>query len=112
MSTIWQIDLARLGREAPMILPPATVEESAWDILIALHGDEGCSLTLPKLAALTSVPSDVLTRELAALEELQLIAGVQNEVTREVRAILTPQGRALLDRYFSAADGLRIGAGR
>lgn len=109
MSTAWQVDLARLGRAAPTVLPPANVEESAWDILLALHGDQGCALTLDKLALLVSLPAHALTRRLAALEELQLIAGVKNEVTREVRAILTPQGRALLDRYFSVADGLRAG---
>src|SRR4029078_10140238 len=109
MSTTWQIDVARVARCATNVLPPAAGEESAWDILLALHDDPTSALSLETLGGLVSLPERVLARRLASLEELQLIAGVHNEITREIRAILTPQGRALLDRYFSAAHGLRTG---
>jgi hypothetical protein len=97
------------GRGAIALLPPAAVQESMWDILIALYGDDECSLTLEKLGALVSLPSEALNFGLAKLEERRLIAGVRNEVTHELRAILTPDGRAVLDRYLAATSDLQVG---
>ncbi len=110
MNYDWQMDLRPRSRIAAALLPPPTVEETVWDILLALHSDQRCELSLDKLASMTSVPPPVLKRWLATLEERQLISGVTNEVTREVRAILTGTGRALIDRYLSATNDLQLGA--
>ena len=110
MNYDWQIDLRPRSRTAATLLPPATVEETAWDILLALRSDEHCALSLEKLASLASVPMRSLVQWLATLEERELIAGLSNEVTGEVRAVLTGTGRALLDRYLSATNELQSGA--
>lgn len=110
MNYDWQIDLKPRRRTAWALLPPATVEETGWDILLVLHSDPHCELSLEKLAAIVSVPPRTLNEWLTGLEECQLISGVTNEVTREVRAALTDNGRALLDRYLSAANDLQVGA--
>ena len=88
------------------VVPPPSIDEAEWDILLALHGDKVCALSLTKLGSIVSVPAENLTLRLAKLEELELIRGVLNEVTRELRAILTQAGRALLDRYFAATNEL------
>jgi len=100
----------RLRREtATAILPPAIIEETPWDILLALHSDSQCELSLPKLASLVSVTRPVLDRWLAGLEQRQLITGATHQVTGELRAILTSAGRELLDRYLSATSVLQAG---
>lgn len=108
MTYDWQTDLRPRRRTAAALLPPPTVEETAWDILLALHSDRECKISLAKLTAIASVPPQVLTEWLANLEDRQLISGVSNEVTREVRAALTGAGRALLDRYLSATNDLHV----
>jgi DNA-binding MarR family transcriptional regulator len=110
MSYDWQVDLRPRSRAAAALLPPPMIEQTAWDILLALHSDERCELGLEKLARLASVPEQVLNRRLASLEERKLITGVKNEVTDELRAVLTRHGRALLDRYLSATNDLQNGA--
>lgn len=110
MNYDWQMDLRPRHRTAAALLPPATVEETGWDILLALHSDPRCELSLKKLGAMVSVPLRTLNEWLAALEERQLISGVTNEVTRELRAVLTGNARALLDRFLSAANDLQVGA--
>lgn len=110
MNYDWQMDLRPRRRTAAVLLPPATVEATGWDILLALHSDRRCELSLEKLGAIVSVPSRTLNEWLAALEERQLISGVTKEVTRELRATLTGNGRALLDRYLSAANDLQVGS--
>jgi DNA-binding MarR family transcriptional regulator len=109
MSYDWQMDLRPRSRTATTFLPPATVEETAWDILLALHSDDRCELPLGKLAQLASVSQPVLNTWLGLLEQRELVTGVVNEVTREVRAVLTPSGRTLLDRYLSSTNGLQVG---
>ena len=94
---------------ATAILPPAMIEESAWDILLALHSDRRCDLSLAKLASLVSVTPPVLNRWLAALEERQFITGAKHGLTGELRAVLTQSGRQLLDRYLSASSDLQVG---
>ena len=70
----------------------------------------GCKLSLDKLAAVVSVPQPVLNQWLALLEERQLITGEKHGAAQELRAVLTPAGRELLDRYLSVTSDLQIGA--
>lgn len=106
MTYAWNAHLEPLRRPAAEVFPPLSMDEAAWDILLALHDDQGCALTLSKLALIVSIPAESLDLWLARLEERELVRGVLNEVTRELRAILTPAGRALLNRYFAATNEL------
>ena len=92
----------------PTILPPATVEETAWDILLALHSDRSCRLGLDKLGGMVSVPHPVLDRWLAVLEQRQLITRSRHGFTSELRPVLTRAGRALIDRYLAATIDLQV----
>ena len=98
--------LESLTRRATEVVPPPSIDEAAWDILLALHGDKGCALSLSKLGYIVSVSAEILNLRLARFEELELIRGVLNEVTCDLRAILTPTGRTLLDRYLSTTNEL------
>jgi len=98
--------LESVMRAATEVVPPPSIDEAAWDILLALHGDQGCALSLKKLGIIVSVSAENLTLRLARLEELGLVRGVLNEVTRELRAILTPASRALLNEYLAATGQL------
>jgi DNA-binding MarR family transcriptional regulator len=100
------------GEAASANLPPAMIEESAWDILLALHSDRQCALSLGKLASIASLSFSALDRHLAALEERRLVTGARHGVTGELRAILTLPGRELLNRYLSASSELQVGASR
>ena len=91
-------------------LPPASVEETAWDILLALHSDERSELGLDKLGRLVSVPPPVLERWLIVLEQRQLITSARHGFASELRPVLTRAGRALIDRYLSATIELQVGA--
>jgi len=95
---------------AAMFLPPATVEETAWDILLALHSDRRCGLRFAKLARLVSVSEPVLDRWLSVLQDRQLITGAHHRFSSELRPVLTCAGRKLLDRYLSATGDLQVGA--
>jgi DNA-binding MarR family transcriptional regulator len=106
----WQTSLRASEYHAARIVPPATVKETGWDILLALHSDRHCSLGLPTLASMVSVPPAVADRWLAALEECAFIKGVRHPSTHELVAVLTEKGRELLDRYFSATNDLKVGA--
>ena len=97
------------GLEATTFLPPAMVEETAWDLLLALRADRHCDLSLAKLASVVSVTPSTLNRWLATLEEQQLISGAKDHSTGELRAVLTQSARQLLDRYLSASSDLRVG---
>lgn len=101
---------AEPGPSAAIFLPPPTVEETAWDILLALHSDQGCELKLDKLARMVSVTPPIVDRWLDVLEQRQLVAGTMHRFSGELRAVLTPAGRDLLDRYLSAAADLQVGA--
>lgn len=90
-------------------LPPAMVEETSWDILLALHSDRRRDLSLDKLASLASVSGTIMGRWLAGLEQRQLITGATDSSTGELRAVLTNAGRELLDRYLSATNDLQVG---
>jgi DNA-binding MarR family transcriptional regulator len=106
----WQTSLRTSDYYAVSILPPATVEETGWDILLALHSDRHCRLGLGKLASMVSVPDATIDRWLGALEERKLITGAPHPSTGELLAVLTEMGRGLLDRYFSATKDLQVGA--
>ena len=95
---------------AATFLPPATVNETAWDILLALHWDRSGELGLGRLARLVSVPQPVLERWLSVLEQRQLITVARHRYTIELRPALTRAGRALLNRYLSATSDLQVGA--
>ena len=110
MNYDWKIDLRPRSGTAATFLPPALVEEAAWDILLALYSDEGCKLSLDKLASIVSVRQPVLNHWLALLEQGQLITGAKRGFAPEIRAVLTPAGRRLLDRYLSVTSDLQIGA--
>jgi DNA-binding MarR family transcriptional regulator len=94
---------------AAATLPPAMVEETGWDILLALHSGGPRELNLDKLASIVSVSQSVLHSWLSGLEQRELIAGTADRLTGEVRAHLTSAGRSLLDRYLSATNDLQIG---
>ena len=108
----WQTSLRASDYEAARIVPPATLEETGWDILLALHRDRHCDLTLKKLASVVSVPPSVMTRWLSTLERRELITAAQHRSTGEFLAMLTRNGRDLLDRYFSATRDLQVGIHR
>jgi hypothetical protein len=107
MSCQWPKDILLQSPAAAISLPPATIEETAWDILLALHSDHRRGLGLDRLARLVSVSRPVLDGWLALLEERSLITGNMHD---ELRAVLTPAARELLDRYWSATSGLQVGA--
>jgi DNA-binding MarR family transcriptional regulator len=106
----WQSSLRASEYQAVRILPPAAVEETGWDILLALHSDRHRRLGLQKLASVASVPLSTVERWLGALEERRLITGARHPSTDELLAVLTETGRELLDRYFSATEDLQSGA--
>lgn len=108
MTYAWQMDVRSRSHQDAAILPPSTVNETAWDILLALYYEARCEVSLEKLAVMVSVPARKLHEWLAMLEERELISGVSNEVTNEVRAVLSSRGRTLLDRYLSATSDLRM----
>lgn len=101
---------AQATPNAATFMPPPTVEETAWDILLALHSDRSCELQLDKLARMVSVAPPIVDRWLDVLEQRQLVAGTRHRFSGELRAVLTPAGRDLLDRYLSAAADLQVGA--
>lgn len=107
MNRDWQRDLEIRSPAAAASLPPAMVEETGWDILLALHSDQRSELGLKKLASMTSVSPKLLHRWLARLEERDLVAAAKQELTGELRAALTRAGREMLDNYLSATSGLQ-----
>lgn len=106
----WQTSIRASDYEAARIVPPASIDEECWDILLALHRDRHCDMTLRKLASVVSVREADMLRWLASLEQHGLITGVKHRATGELLAMLTAQGRDLLDRYFSATSDLQVGA--
>ena len=110
MSKDLQRSLHINGLEASTILPPAMIEESAWDILLALRLDRRCDLGLAKLASLVSVTPAALQRGLATLEDRRFITGATHVSSGELRAVLTEPARRLLDTYLSASSDLQVGA--
>lgn len=106
----WQTSLRASDHHAARIVPPATVKETGWDILLALHSDRHCQLQLEKLASIVSASEGVITCWLGALEERKLVTGGRHPSTDELLAVLTDKGRELLDRYFSATNDLQLSA--
>ena len=106
----WQTSLRTGDYCTARILPPATVGETGWDILLALHSDRHWRLSPQKLASMVSVPHGTIDRWLGALEERKLITGARDPSTDELLAVLTETGGCLLDRYLSATKDLQAGA--
>ena len=105
----WQRDLEIRSSTAAAFLPPAMVEETGWDILLALHSHKRCELSLDKLAALVSVPPKAVNRWLNLLRDRRLVIAKRHDFTGELRAVLTESARQLVDCYLSATDGLQAG---
>ena len=110
MSRECQKNLKMVRTSAAALLPPALVDETGWDILLALHSERGGLVRLDKLTAVVSASRDVMSRRLSALEEQHLITGCKDTVSGAIRAELTDIGRELLDRYLSATNGLQVTA--
>ena len=110
MTYDWQTSLRASAYEAARTVPPASLEETGWDILLALHRDRRTELTLQKLACVVSAHEPVITSWLSSLERRELIRGAHHRSTGELLATLTSKGRDLLDRYFTAASDLQVGA--
>ena len=108
MTYDWQMEQRPRRLNAATLLPPATVDEAGWDILLALHSNRASHLGLRKLASIVSLTGATVREWLTKLEDRQLISGAA--VTGEARAFLTPAGRELLDRYLSATSDLQAGA--
>lgn len=106
MNRNWQKDLEIHG-PAAAFLPPPILVETGWDILIALRSEQRNGLSVEKLAPLVSVHRMVLGQWLSWLEDRRLVTGARDELTGELRVVLTPGGRDLLDRYLSAAMDLQ-----
>lgn len=109
MTRDWQ-NLQLRRPTAAASLPPALLQETGWDILLALYADQHRDLGLVKLASLVSASEAVMRRWLSALEDRRLITGSNGSLGGDVRAVLTPSGRELLDRYLSATTDLQISA--
>ena len=110
MTYDWQTSLRASDYETARNVPPATLDETGWDILLALHRDRHCDLTLQKLGFVVSAREPAMLRWLATLEQRGLITGANHRATGELLAMLTQKGRELLDRYFSATADLQVGA--
>jgi hypothetical protein len=110
MTCDWQKELQKRRPSAAATLPPALVEETGWDILLALHSDHREDLSVDKLGAIVSAPQIIMAQWLAALEERHLITGTTDMLTGQVRALLTAAGRELLDRYLSVTSRLQVSA--
>ena len=108
MSYDWRTNSRPATPTAATFLPPATVDETGWDILLALHADKACDLSLQKLRSIVSASEATVVGWLAKLEESKLITGDTH--AQELRAVLTAAGRELLDRYLSATSDLQVGA--
>ena len=106
MNRDWHKDLEIRRPRAAAFLPPPTVEETGWDILLALHSDRRADFSLDKLASLVSVQRTTMGHWLSRLEDRGLVAAVNHLTTGQPRAVLTSAGRELLDRYFSATSDL------
>lgn len=109
MNREWQKDLEVRTPAAAATLPPAMVQETGWDILLALHSNGRRDLDLRRLASIVSVSQSTLHDWLSGLERRRLITGIADKLTGEVRASLTPAARDLLDRYLSATSDLQLG---
>ena len=103
-------DLGVLHVTATASLAPPNLSETAWDILLALHSDRRRKLSLGKLGALISTPQMKLGRWLSSLEDQRLVTGEKDDLTGQLRAVLTSRGRDLLNRYLSAVGDLEAGS--
>jgi hypothetical protein len=91
-------------------LPPAVIDEAGWDILLALCAGERRGQSVEKLGPMVSLSRMTLGRWLSDLEDRRLIIAARDEVTGELLAVLTREGRELLDGYFSAISVFHAGS--
>ena len=82
MTDGWQTDPRRRSSMAAMFLPPAAVEETAWDILLALHSDRGCELGVEQACTSGERAPPILERWLVVLEQRQLVTGTRHRFDR------------------------------
>ncbi len=108
MNYDWQKDVQLECFAHAGFVPPAMFGEAAWDCLLALYADERRELGLDQLAGIVSLPWPSLQRCLVELERQQLVAGELHRNNGEVRAVLTRDGRDLLEKYLSATNKLQI----
>lgn len=107
MKCDWQKELHMECFARAEFVPPVMFGEAAWDCLLALHANQRHGLKLDRLACLISLPAPSLQRCLVNLERQRLVTGELSERTSEVRAVLTRDGQALLERYLSATSALQ-----
>lgn len=108
MKCDWQNDVRTECFAHAEFVPPAMFGEAAWDCLLALYADERRVLGLDRLAGLASLPWLSLQRCLVDLERQQLVTGDLRRNNGEVRAVLTRDGRDLLQKYLSATSDLQV----
>lgn len=89
------------------LVPPAMFGEAAWDCLLALYADARRELSLDQLAGVISIPTPSLQHCLVGLESRQLVTG-ELDGSGEIRAVLTPGGRELLETYLTATSNLQF----
>jgi len=109
MNRFTQKDLEISG-SAAALLPPALIDETGWDVLLALHSDRGGQLGLEKLAAIASIHRMKLGYWLDWLESHHFVAAANDKYSGELRAILTGEGRNMIDDYLSAIGKLSFSA--
>jgi len=100
MKRDWHRDVETHRPTKAAVRLPAMVEEAGWDILLALHRDRRRELTFAKLAVIASLPRQAVGRWLSLLEDQRLIAATRPATTDGLRAVVTADGRDLLDRYM------------
>jgi DNA-binding MarR family transcriptional regulator len=104
-----QIEIDGRSRLQAETLPPATLSETTWDILLALHSELTGMMPLGRIARLVSVPLAALERSLRFLEHRNLVAGFMIPGSSELIAVLTPAGDAMVAQYASALQQAQLG---
>ncbi len=108
MNCDWQNDVRTECFARAQFVPPAMFGEAAWDCLLALYADERRGLGLDRLAGIASLRWTSLQHWLAELERQQLVTAELRRNNGEVRAVLTRDGRDLLQKYLSATSDLQL----
>lgn len=111
MNCDWRNDVRMECFAHAEFVPPAMFSEGAWDCLLALHSNDTPPISLEQLAGLTSLLQSSLQRCLVELERRELVTGELHGQNRELRAVLTRDGRELLETYLSATSKLQVRRG-
>lgn len=107
MKCDWRHDVGLECFTRAELVPPAMFGEAAWDCLLALYADGRRELSLDQLAGVISVPTPSLQHCLVELESRQLVTG-ELDGNGELRAVLTPSARGLLETYLTATSNLQF----